>query len=116
VGQPPVVGERVFAAGIYTGSDAARVDFRADYDSLDYAVIDPPGQVTAGMLAFLKIFGLSFGAFDFIVTPAADRIMLECNPAGAYGWLEETLELPISSALADLLQNGAATRPATRPI
>ena len=110
-----VVGERVFTAAIYAGSDAARVDFRADYDSLDYAVIDPPEQVTAGILAFLKIFGLSFGAFDFIVTPTDDWIMLECNPSGAYGWLEEALDLPISSALADLLQNGVATCPATQP-
>lgn len=110
-----VVGERVFSVAIYAGSDASRVDFRADYDNLEYAVIDPPERVTVGMLAFLKTFGLSFGAFDFIVTPAGDWIMLECNPAGAYGWIEEALELPISSALADLLQNGVAACPATRP-
>jgi hypothetical protein len=32
---------------------------------------------------------------------------LECNPFGAYGWLEDALDLPITSALADLLMNGA---------
>lgn len=102
-----VVGERVFAAAIHAGSDAARVDWRADYDNLDYAVVEPPEPVSAGMLAFLRAFGLSFGVFDFTVTPDQEWIMFECNPFGAYGWLEESLDLPISSALADLLANGA---------
>ncbi|MGH3826607.1 MAG: ATP-grasp ribosomal peptide maturase, partial [Pseudonocardiaceae bacterium] len=102
-----VVGDRVFAAAIHANSDAARVDWRADYDALDYAAVDPPEAVTTGMLAFLAMFGLSFGAFDFVVTPDQEWIMLECNPAGAYGWLERALELPITSALADLLVNGA---------
>ena len=33
--------------------------------------------------------------------------MFECNPFGAYGWLEEALDLPITSALAGLLAEGA---------
>lgn len=32
---------------------------------------------------------------------------LTTRPFGAYGWLEEALDLPITSALADLLANGA---------
>lgn len=103
-----VVGNRVFAAAIHAGSTAARVDWRADYDALDYAVVDPPEPVTAGMLAFMKTFGLSFGAFDFAVTPNQEWIMLECNPFGAYGWIEDSLGLPITSALADVLTNGAS--------
>ena len=103
-----VVGDRVFGAAIHAASEAAWVDWRADYDSLDYAVIEPPEPVTAGMLRFLRAFGLFFGAFDFVVTPDGEWIMLECNPAGAYGWLEDALDLPVTSALADLLANGAA--------
>ncbi|MFN2494444.1 MAG: ATP-grasp ribosomal peptide maturase [Pseudonocardiaceae bacterium] len=103
-----VVGERVFAAAIHAGSDAARVDWRADYGSLDYSVITPPESVTAGMLAFMRSFGISFGAFDFAVTSNQEWIMFECNPFGAYGWLEDTLDLPITSALADLLAKGVA--------
>lgn len=101
-----VVGDRVFAAAIHAGSDAGRVDWRADYDSLDYTVVEPPESVIAGMLAFMKAFELSFGAFDFAVTPDQEWIMFECNPFGAYGWLEEVLDLPITSALTDLLANG----------
>jgi ATP-grasp ribosomal peptide maturase len=102
-----VVGRRVFAASIHAGSDAAKVDWRADYDNLDYAIVEPPEPTVAGMLKFLDSFGLYFGAFDFAVTPDGEWIMLECNPFGEYGWLEDALDLPITSALADLLANGA---------
>lgn len=105
-----VVGDRVFAAAIHAGSPAAQVDFRADYANLDYSVIEPPEHVTAGMLTFLRAFGLHFGAFDFAITPGGEWIMFECNPFGQYGWLEDALNLPITSALADLLMDGAAGR------
>jgi ATP-grasp ribosomal peptide maturase len=104
-----VVGERVFAAAIHAGSEAARIDFRSDYSSLDYSVIEPPAPVRTGMLAFMRAFGLSFGAFDFAVTTDGEWIMFECNPFGQYGWLEDALDLPITSALADLLESGART-------
>lgn len=103
-----VVGDKVFAATIHAGSEAGRVDWRADYGSLEYTVVEPPGPVVAGILAFMKSFGLSFGAFDFAITTDQEWIMFECNPFGAYGWLEEALDLPITSALADLLANGTA--------
>jgi ATP-grasp ribosomal peptide maturase len=102
-----VVGDQVFGATIHAGSEAARVDWRADYDTLDYSVVEPPEAVTAGMLAFLRAFGLSFGAFDFAITPTGEWIMFKCNPAGQYGWLEERLDLPITEAVADLLTYGA---------
>lgn len=98
-----VVGERVFAAAIHAGSDAARVDFRSDYDNLTYSIVEPPEHVTAGMLAFMREFGLVFGCFDFAVTLDGAWIMFECNPFGAYGWLEDELGLPITAALADQL-------------
>jgi hypothetical protein len=31
----------------------------------------------------------------------------ECNPFSQYGWLEDALGLPITSALTDLLESGA---------
>jgi glutathione synthase/RimK-type ligase-like ATP-grasp enzyme len=104
-----VIGKQVFAAAIHAGSAAARIDFRADYSSLDYSVIEPPTAVRNGMLAFLRAFDLSFGAFDFAVTTRGEWIMFECNPFGQYGWLEDALGFPITSTLADLLESGATT-------
>ncbi len=51
----------------------------------------------------------TFGAFDFAVTTGGEWIMFECNPFGQYGWLEDALDLPVTSALADLLESGART-------
>lgn len=63
-----VVGKRVFAAAIHAGSDAARIDFRADYNNLTYSAINLPSTVETGVLAFMRSFGLTYGAFDFAVT------------------------------------------------
>lgn len=64
-----VVGHQVFAAAIHARSDSGRVDWRADYDSLAYTVVEPSESVTTGMLTFMKVFGFRFRAFDFSVTP-----------------------------------------------
>ncbi len=100
------VGDRFFAAEIDAGSAAARVDWRADLGALSYRVVDVPESVAAGVRAYLAAFGLRYGAFDFAVTPRGEWIMFECNPGGQYGWIEGSTGLPISTALADLLESG----------
>ncbi len=103
-----VVGEHIFGAAIHAGSEAAQLDFRADYDSLTYSVVEPPENVKAGIRAFMASFGLFFGAFDFAITPDGEWVMFECNPFGAYGWLENELGFPITQSLTELLSKGAA--------
>lgn len=98
-----VVGDQVFAAAIHATTHAAKIDFRCDYASLTYSVVEPPEHVRAGMAAFMRVFGLVFGAFDFAVTPSGQWYLFECNPFGAYGWLEDELGFGITAALADLL-------------
>lgn len=97
------VGSRVFAAGIHARTGPARIDFRSDYDALTYSVVEPPRAVIDGMQAFMRTFDISFGAFDFAVTDSQDWVFFECNPFGAYGWIEDALDFPITSAIADLL-------------
>jgi glutathione synthase/RimK-type ligase-like ATP-grasp enzyme len=50
--------------------------------------------------------GLNYGAFDFVVTPDGDWVMLECNPAGQWLWLERETGIPIAAALAEFLTEG----------
>jgi glutathione synthase/RimK-type ligase-like ATP-grasp enzyme len=101
-----VVGDHMFAAVIHASTPATQIDFRSDYSSLSYSVAELPAQVRAGIAAFMRQFGLVFGAFDFAVTPDGQWHLFECNPFGAYGWLEDELGLPISAALADILARG----------
>lgn len=37
-----VVGEQVYTTAIHSGSEAGRVDWRADYDSHRYHTVEPP--------------------------------------------------------------------------
>jgi hypothetical protein len=64
-----VVANRCFAVAVRTESSEARVDWRCRYDQLHYEVCETPGEVRCGVRAYLREFGLTFGAFDFSVTP-----------------------------------------------
>lgn len=98
-----VVGRTPIAVAIRSTSEAGRIDWRSDYDALTYERIDVPEAVTLGVGRFLDGLGLTYGAFDFVVTPDGDWVMLECNPAGQWLWLEHETGAPIAAALADLL-------------
>ncbi|MGA5700684.1 ATP-grasp ribosomal peptide maturase [Peterkaempfera bronchialis] len=101
-----VVGSHFFAVEIHAGSDAAHIDWRTDYKSLSYKPTTVPGAVRERVTAFMRYFGLVFGAFDFIVTPSGAWRFLEVNPNGQWSWIERHTGVPISRALAELLKEG----------
>ncbi|WP_329150150.1 hypothetical protein OIU91_25245 [Streptomyces sp. NBC_01456] len=51
-------------------------------------------------------FDLRYGAFDFALTADGAWWFLECNPNGQWAWLEAAAGLPLTAAIADLLENG----------
>lgn len=48
-------------------------------------------------------FDLAFGCVDFVLDRTGEHHFLEVNPTGQFGWLEGTVDVPITDALADLL-------------
>lgn len=98
-----VIGEHITAAAITAGSDRAYVDYRTDYDSLSYELVDPPADVAAGVRALMDGFGLVYGALDFVLTPDGRWVFLEVNPTGQYGYIEHHTSAPLTAQLADLL-------------
>jgi ATP-grasp ribosomal peptide maturase len=98
-----VVGERCFAVAINAATEAARTDWRADYDALTYRVVDVPDHVKAGIHRYLARFGLLFAAFDFSVAQDGTWWFLEANPNGLWAWLEERTGLAIGTAIAETL-------------
>ncbi|MGH3913853.1 MAG: ATP-grasp ribosomal peptide maturase [Pseudonocardiaceae bacterium] len=102
-----VVGDQFFAVAIHANSDEAYTDWRSDYISLAYEPIDTPVEIRHSITILLERLGLSFGAFDFTVTPDDEWVFLEINPNGQWGWIEERTGLPITSAMADLLTHEA---------
>ncbi len=80
-----VVGDRFFAVAVHADSPEATVDWRCRYGDLRYEVCQTPDAVCRGVMTYLRAFGLTFGAFDFSVTPDDRWWFLECNPAGQGG-------------------------------
>ncbi|MGH3670333.1 MAG: hypothetical protein ACRDSH_06820 [Pseudonocardiaceae bacterium] len=99
------VGDQCFAVAVHAGSPQTTVDWRTRYDELHYEVYETPDSVRCGVMSYLRAFGLTFGAFDFSVTPDDRWWFLECNPAGQWGWLAEETGLPIADAIAKELDD-----------
>ncbi|KWX05892.1 hypothetical protein TH66_00785 [Carbonactinospora thermoautotrophica] len=98
------VGDRMFAVEI----DSPVGDWRRTYDTNKYRVGEVPDQVAAGMRALLKSFGLNFCAADFAVDHDGLWWFLDLNPNGQWAWLEQATGVPISRAIADLLERNAS--------
>lgn len=97
-----VFGSRMFGVAIYADTADSYLDWRIDYTSLRYECVEIPTSVSTGVSAYLKRFGLLYGAFDFAVA-GEDWYFLECNANGQYGWIEAETGLPMTGALAELL-------------
>ena len=101
-----VIGERTFAVRI----DSGLLDWRTDYSTHTYTPVTAPPEVERAMRAYLRHFGLVFGAFDFALTESGEWVFIECNPSGQWAWMEPPTGLPMTAALADLLEGGLRVR------
>lgn len=101
-----VVGKTMTAVAIHAGSTSSYVDWRTDYGSLSYELVELPEQVRNGVRRLMDSFGLAYGALDFVVTPDGEWIFLEVNPTGQYGWIEGETGVPLTDQLAELLAEG----------
>jgi ATP-grasp ribosomal peptide maturase len=101
------IGDKLFAFAIHAGNAVSYIDFRADYDALDYEQVELTAEVSEGIKSFLSALGLTYGALDFVVSPEGSYTFLECNAGGQFGWLEARTGAPLTAALADLLMRGA---------
>ncbi|WP_328990134.1 hypothetical protein OG394_28235 [Kribbella sp. NBC_01245] len=72
-----------------------------------YAVVRVPDEVAGAVRVMMDRLGLAFGAFDFIVRRDGQWVFIELNPNGQWAWIEQEVGLPISAALADVLEKGA---------
>ncbi|WAL96309.1 ATP-grasp ribosomal peptide maturase [Streptomyces sp. Je 1-369] len=101
-----VIGGQTFAVRI----DSGLLDWRTDYGTHTYTPLATPPAVEQSMRAYLQHFGLVFGAFDFALTERGEWIFIECNPSGQWAWMEPPTGLPMTAALADLLEGGLRGR------
>lgn len=98
------VAGRCFAGGIDARDTAGEVDWRlAGVDESPWQPITLPVAEQEKLGKLMRTLGLSYGAVDFIRTPAGKYVFLEVNPAGEWGMLEKKLGLPIAAAIAEEL-------------
>jgi glutathione synthase/RimK-type ligase-like ATP-grasp enzyme len=99
-----VIGRKVFAVSIDSQShEATRTDWRPFSELCRHDPISLPEDIAAFCVDFLEEFGLSYGAFDFIVSDSGEYTFLECNPFGQYLWTEYETGLEITQAILDHL-------------
>ncbi|MEY9941528.1 ATP-grasp ribosomal peptide maturase [Streptacidiphilus sp. MAP5-3] len=103
-----VVGDQMFSVAIHARSAEAEVDWRSDYDALEYEPVPVPDHVADGVCRFQAHYQLNYGAYDFAVTPAGEWVFFECNPAGQWQFIAAATKLPIAEAHASLLQGAIA--------
>lgn len=94
-----------------SGYAASTQDWRrAPNQACVWQTYELPDEIIQRLDQFMAQFKLTFGAFDFIVTPSGEHVFLEVNPTGEWGMLERDLNYPISEAIADAL---LVTKPQT---
>lgn len=103
-----VVGDRVFAVRIIARSDRAAIDWRSDYDALEYEPLDLPDETVRSLVELHKRLGLVIGVTDLCRDTDDRWWFLETNQNGEWGWLSEEAGIPIASTVADLLEAGPA--------
>ncbi len=105
-----VVGSHIFSGKIDSQASAAtKIDWRHKPFDIEENPIILPSDVEAKIHALVQLFGLVYGAFDFIVTPEGRHVFLEVNPAGQYLWVEAATKLPITAAIAETLGTACTT-------
>jgi glutathione synthase/RimK-type ligase-like ATP-grasp enzyme len=100
-----IVGRRLFVAEIDSQTDeSAAVDWRrTDNPDLPHRAGSVPAGVEARLLQLMDVLGLEFGAVDLVRTPDDRYVFLEVNPGGQWLWIDDKLDLGISTAVADWL-------------
>ncbi len=97
-----LVGRQIFAARIDSQSDvAAEIDWRhTSNPDLPHARVTLPTALQQRLHKLMDRLGLEFAAIDLVETPEGEFVFLEVNPNGQWLWLDDKLELGISTAVA----------------
>jgi len=106
-----IVGRQVFAAAIDSQSDpAAAIDWRLTRNpALPHHSTRLPEQLLDQLRRLMELLGLTFGAIDLVQKTDGEFVFLEVNPNGQWVWLDRTLDMGISEAVAEWLAEDKLT-------
>ncbi len=99
-----VIGAYVWATAIYSQErEDTQIDYRWDIEHCRHAPVVLPRALEAKCLEITRRLGLRMCNIDMILTPDGEYIFLEINPNGQWGWIEEYVGFPLTTALIDEL-------------
>ncbi len=112
-----VVGDRVQAVAIDSGSLAYSLDFRLELETVPMRPYDLPAEVEARLLRLMRRLGLVYGAIDMRVRPDGEHVFFEVNPSGQWLFVEERTGLPLTDTFVAALAaaDEGAPPPRSRP-
>jgi len=100
-----VIGDDIYSAKVDSQNDDEKVlDWRRT--SKIQTLWEPytiPKALANKCMQMVKMYELSYGAFDFAFTPDNEYVFFELNANGQWAWLEIELGYPMSSSLAKTL-------------
>ncbi len=80
------------------------LDWREDYDVAKFETTEVPKDVSAGIARLMTDLDLRYAAIDFVVDPDGQWLLVDVNPNGQWGFVENYTGLPIADAIAADLQ------------
>ncbi len=98
-----VVGDELFAVRILK-PDSTMVDWRRSSIGNRFEAMTLGLDLEVAILRMHSDLGLVYGAYDFIRGTDGTDYFLEVNPMGQWLWLEVATGLPISRAIANVLE------------
>ena len=99
-----IIGTEIFAVRIDGNlNENSRIDWRKNIFSDMYSIWTIENELKSKLLYLHNELGLIYATYDLIVDKSGKIIFLEVNPSGQWMWLEECLNLPISTCLAKKL-------------
>lgn len=104
-----IFGDRQFGVRIDSQErQVSKIDWRAaGLGNVPCSPYQLPISIFDKCKALMTQLGLSYGAFDFVITPDGDHVFLEVNESGQFLFLEERCpELRLADAFCHFLVNG----------
>ncbi len=87
---------------------ASRIDCRRNnMAGMRYSLVELPSALADALINLTRSYDLYFAAIDLARDTNGKYWFFELNPAGQWAWLEQTIGVPLSTALINCLQGEA---------
>jgi hypothetical protein len=100
-----IIGDDLYCCAIDSQKvEGAETDWRRlDPSRVPHNMVSLPAEIEDKLRLMMVHYGLSYAAFDMIVTPAGEYVFLEMNPNGQWLWIELMTGAPMTRSIIRML-------------